>query len=259
MNERLTHNGQKSADRKKVMTWTHKSLTNKGRKSDDRKKVMTWTHKSLYMEAQNSWTSTQNSLANALKGGHVRRKVWWMHGSPAMNADWPNMIAKTSGLECTKFGTWADEILIINALESGERKIVWRMPGNLEKHAKNSDESTEVWKSRNDRLKMNVKKSGEDKKVWQSTQDCHDMSSRTSETECTMIGLQRTKIWWTQKIMNTKKHQLHMNARKSAELTNFWTWTNERLIKNGRKSADRNKVMARTQKSLYMEAQNSEH
>ena len=160
----------------------------------------------------------------APKGRHARKKNWWMQGSLTMNSHCPNMITQTSGLECTKFGTWTHEILIINARESDERKLVWRMPGKFEKHARNSDESTEVWKPRNDRLKMNVQKSGENKKAWQWTQDCLDMSARTIELESTKFG------FWTTKILN-------MNARNFGELKRERTWAHE-SIANAWKSLD---------------------
>ena len=161
-----------------------------------------------------------------------------------MNAHCPNMIAQTSGLECTKFGIWMHEILIINARESGERKIVWRMPEKLEKHAKKSDKSTEVWKPRNDRLKMNVQKSGEHKKVWQWMQDCLDMGARTSQVECTKFGIRTPQIF----NMNARNfgeltrerawaHESFANAWKSDDPTVVWKWTYERLKANVQLSA----------------------
>ena len=203
--------------------WTHKRLDMNLQKTDPQEDKGLLNPENFWPEHTKSvygstklWTLTQNSMAKAPKASHARRKVWWMHGSITMNAHCPNMIRQTSGLDCTKFGTWTFEILIINARESGERKLVWRRPGKLEKHAKKSDESTEVWTPRHDRLKMKIQKSGENKKVWQWTHVCLDMSARTIELECTKFRL------WTPKILN-------MNARKFGELTRERTWAHENI------------------------------
>ena len=183
------------------------------RKTDQEGTKVCWPQESHDMNTQKSvyrstklWTLMQNSLANALEGGHARRKVWWMHGIPTMNADWPKMIAQTSGLECKKIGSWTFGSLSMNARE---RKKFWSLAKNLEKCAKrlmnarlSGRQGTIHWKWTQERLE-NTRKSGNERGiVWIWPHEQLNLNAQTSDYERPQL------LTWTQAILvNSKESQ----------------------------------------------------